>query len=492
MGNPIPIQGCVSRFAPPKARPKTHSAARAIGCQAHRAADQKPVPWRGVKPAVSLDFGKIRVSAPNQASRTRASSLIKEPGIVIGRVDDPLEYEANRIAEHVMRKPGSQPCIAAAQAQFSPKCAAGEEEHVQRLQTKPAEMSVAGGGNAPEVVHEVLRSPGRPLNNSTRGFMESRFGHDFSQVRVHTDSRAAESARSVNAAAYTVGRDVVFGAGQYAPTSDAGRKLLAHELVHTIQQRESATASLPVAGRSEHEREGDAAAGDPSERPIPVLKALHSRVVARQQLNPDEPPKIEHDIEVEPRLVPMDAPAVREVAKEEARPPTEAEEAANARLRALAARPSQALRQWNRLKPAERSFVVMVMTGRYGVDFAQDFLNYAQRRKRPDLSTEVTNRATPASLTARGLRYAGDPGGTPLWVHPSGHEVMLMSRSKLAPPEEPSVERPPEEVERCRQTCADTDDEDSCLACCEERITGTSDDDIRCRRNCADFCQTRL
>src|SRR5262249_51739086 len=82
----------------------------------------------------------------------------------------------------------------------------------------------------------VLRSPGRPLDASTRAFIEPRFGHDFSQVRVHTDTRAAESARSVNALAYTVGRNVVFGAGQYAPQSYAGRRLIAHELTHVIQQ----------------------------------------------------------------------------------------------------------------------------------------------------------------------------------------------------------------------------------------------------------------
>ncbi|MGB9632210.1 MAG: DUF4157 domain-containing protein [Chloroflexaceae bacterium] len=88
----------------------------------------------------------------------------------------------------------------------------------------------------PPIVHEVLRSPGQPLDAETRAFMEPRFGHDFSRVRVHTDARAAESARAVNALAYTVGRDVVFGAGQYAPGASAGRRLLAHELAHVVQQ----------------------------------------------------------------------------------------------------------------------------------------------------------------------------------------------------------------------------------------------------------------
>jgi hypothetical protein len=86
------------------------------------------------------------------------------------------------------------------------------------------------------LVHDVLRSPGQPLDTPTRAYMEPRLGYDFSRVRVHTDTRAAESAQAVNALAYTVGRDVVFGAGQYAPGTPAGRQLLAHELAHVVQQ----------------------------------------------------------------------------------------------------------------------------------------------------------------------------------------------------------------------------------------------------------------
>jgi hypothetical protein len=86
------------------------------------------------------------------------------------------------------------------------------------------------------VVNEVVRSEGLPLDNSTRAFMESRFGHNFTNVRVHTDSRATEAARAVNARAFTMGRDVVFGKGEYAPEAIQGKRLLAHELTHTIQQ----------------------------------------------------------------------------------------------------------------------------------------------------------------------------------------------------------------------------------------------------------------
>jgi len=89
----------------------------------------------------------------------------------------------------------------------------------------------------PPIVDEVLRSPGQPLDSETRAFFEPRFGHDFSHVRVHTDAKAAESAAAVNALAYTVGRDVVFGVGQYAPKTPLGKRLLAHELTHVLQQR---------------------------------------------------------------------------------------------------------------------------------------------------------------------------------------------------------------------------------------------------------------
>jgi len=89
---------------------------------------------------------------------------------------------------------------------------------------------------APPIVHDVLRSPGQPLDKAARSFFEPRFGHDFSQVRVHADHTAAASAKAVHALAYTVGSNVVFGAGHYAPTSGEGRRLLAHELTHVVQQ----------------------------------------------------------------------------------------------------------------------------------------------------------------------------------------------------------------------------------------------------------------
>ena len=94
----------------------------------------------------------------------------------------------------------------------------------------------SGESEAPPVVHEVLRSPGTGLDADARSFFEPRFGQDLSGIRVHADAKAAESAHAVDALAYTVGRDMVFARGQYAPHTTAGRHLLAHEITHTLQQ----------------------------------------------------------------------------------------------------------------------------------------------------------------------------------------------------------------------------------------------------------------
>jgi uncharacterized protein DUF4157 len=104
-------------------------------------------------------------------------------------------------------------------------------------------MGTSEHGSVPPVVKEALQSPGQPLDPATRAFMESRFSHDFSRVRVHVDPRAAESARAVDALAYTAGRDIVFGDRQYAPGRPEGRRLIAHELSHVIQQEGSALSA---------------------------------------------------------------------------------------------------------------------------------------------------------------------------------------------------------------------------------------------------------
>ena len=116
-----------------------------------------------------------------------------------------------------------------------------------------AAISAVPVNAVPPIVHEVLSSSGQQLNVETRAFMEPRFGHDFSGVRVHTDAKAAASAHAVNALAYTVGRDIVFGMGQYAPGTNEGKHLLAHELTHVIQQQ--GTARIQCAKAEENHNE---------------------------------------------------------------------------------------------------------------------------------------------------------------------------------------------------------------------------------------------
>ena len=156
-------------------------------------------------------------------------------------------------------------------------CSECDKRNLQRV-TRNREPGARGSGTVPSIVNEVLRSPGQPLDASTRALFEPRFGHDFSGVRVHTDPRAADSARAVNALAYTIGRDVVFGANQYAPGSKAGQRLLAHELTHTIQQSGVTSIQRLTIGDSgsDAEREADDVTARliPSSTPPPAVNTV--------------------------------------------------------------------------------------------------------------------------------------------------------------------------------------------------------------------------
>jgi hypothetical protein len=123
-----------------------------------------------------------------------------------------------------------------------------QKKVVQRKAEAPAKPA-----SPPSPVAQTLRSVGKPLDAGTKSFMESRFGHDFSQVRVHTDSQAAQSAKSVQAHAYTVGQDIAFGEGKYQPGTSQGQRLLAHELAHTVQQRGLQRSADNLSGLSNSE-----------------------------------------------------------------------------------------------------------------------------------------------------------------------------------------------------------------------------------------------
>src|SRR5215813_8544246 len=112
----------------------------------------------------------------------------------------------------------------------------------------------------PGIVYDVLRRPGQPLDEESRSHMESQFDYDFSRVRIHSDPEAERSAEATNADAYTVGHDIVFAAGRYAPATEGGKRLLAHELAHVVQQDSSTTetpAAIPIGKKDEHEIAAD-------------------------------------------------------------------------------------------------------------------------------------------------------------------------------------------------------------------------------------------
>ena len=198
--------------------------------------DNRPEP--GVIRGRALGLGD-RAAAP-ALSELAAVTARRGPGLQarleLGRSDDPLEHEADRVAERLTAAtPGrlQRACACGGTPGPDGECAACRARRLG-MQRKPA---AAGPGQAPAIVHDVLRSPGRPLEPSTRAAMEHGLGRDLGAVRVHTDSRAAASARAVDALAYTVGSDIVFAQGRHAPGTREGRRLLAHELAHVLQQR---------------------------------------------------------------------------------------------------------------------------------------------------------------------------------------------------------------------------------------------------------------
>lgn len=170
-------------------------------------------------------------------------------------------------------------------------CDECKKKHAGALQRKQGEKHAEN--QAPPIVQQALNSPGQSLEFGVRSFMESRFESNFSRVRIHTDQKAAESAKAVNALAYTVKDDIVFNSNQYLPQTPAGQKLLAHELVHVLQQRNSSPAgsSLTInhpdgadeveADRvSAHIMEENPVGSLPSTGPIWLQRTVDARVVS--------------------------------------------------------------------------------------------------------------------------------------------------------------------------------------------------------------------
>jgi hypothetical protein len=309
------------------------------------------------------------------------------------------------------------------------KCTKCDEDENKILQTKEAPGQVLKSQNqdVSPIVHEVLRSSGKPLDSATRAFMEPRFGHDFSRVRVHSGGVAEQSARDVDANAYTVGNDIVFSAGRFAPATHEGQRLIAHELTHVVQKADQLATAVTALVSPVHDS-------------VKVSSSLPNRTLAR---------------ETDPQ------------------PQTKSEQKTDLKTTRLARSPGEAIKQWKALSLNEQRLVLIRMTGMYGADFAAAFLPYAQGKKKPNISTSIET-GDASTLVARGFRYAGNAGGTPTWVHPSGQEVKLVAKGN--------------DIEDCANSCRDTTGKDECIACCEEKI---DPDNPECLSACKNPCEVR-
>jgi Domain of unknown function (DUF4157)/Phage tail lysozyme len=197
------------------------------------------------------DFNKIPIFPPNRATGLEARSSLGAPRLagviqaklVVGEVNDPLEHEADRVADAVMRGSEAPPAITAGGSLLSRKCAACAEEE-STVQTKPVATARRGVGEAPPVVHDALRASGRPLDAASRTFFEPRFSFDFSRIRIHAEASSARATRALQARAFTVGENLFFDPQEYRPATQEGRWLIAHELTHALQQRGGAPGPL--------------------------------------------------------------------------------------------------------------------------------------------------------------------------------------------------------------------------------------------------------
>jgi hypothetical protein len=221
--------------------------------------------------------------------------------------DNPLLINAALLAPSVTEPTLQRKCACGNHTISGAECESCKKEKtsgtLQRTETSPAEVA-----SVPPIVHEVLDSPGQPLDQESRSFFEPRFGRDFSRVRVHTDAKADDSAKAVNAKAYTVGQNLVFQDGQFTPGSSSGKQLLAHELAHVAQQSGAAaqsTSGLRVdAAGSPAERQADAASEAALRGSGPANIAAAPTMISR---TPDEPAK-KDPFKIDPSVIFAPAP----------------------------------------------------------------------------------------------------------------------------------------------------------------------------------------
>jgi hypothetical protein len=196
-----------------------------LGLPEHRSS--RPTPRRPVLP------GSVAVRRGPQLLGNQAVAALVQPKLAVSRPGDPAEREADRIAEQVMRAP-------AGEMQRAWRSGAGPAGGGHEREDAPGILGTAAmPGASPAVPAGLPGSLGQgdPLDGAARAFLEARLGRDLGDVRIHAGPPAAEAARALDARAFTVGRRIAFAPGEYAPGTAGGRRLLAHEVAHTLQQR---------------------------------------------------------------------------------------------------------------------------------------------------------------------------------------------------------------------------------------------------------------
>ncbi len=199
----------------------------------------QPVTWLTGVLQRKCGCGNHTVAGGSCADCEKKKTLGLQTKLTIGEAGDAYEREADHIADQVMSSPGHS-------------SVKGAPLQVQRY----AGATGASADSVPDSVGHTLGESGNPLPRAVRQNMEQRFGHDFSQVRVHSGASAANSAREVNAQAYTVGQNIVFGAGRFAPDTQPGQHLLAHELTHVVQQRGGFSPAIQRQPEGEEKEKG--------------------------------------------------------------------------------------------------------------------------------------------------------------------------------------------------------------------------------------------
>ena len=213
----------------------------------------------------------LQRSIGNQTVQRMVRSGALQAKLGIGQPGDKYEQEADRVADAVMRmpepgvqrqvepeeeeemlqaKPLAEEIAPLVQRQIEP-----EEEEEEMLQAKSREDATSEVTNDLESQINAIRGGGRLLAESERAHFEPRFGYDFSQVRLHTDTQAVESAQALNARAFTIGSDVVFGDGQYSSETREGQRLMAHELTHVVQQGATSKLQVKLSGAIQRQEE---------------------------------------------------------------------------------------------------------------------------------------------------------------------------------------------------------------------------------------------